>query len=417
MRWERDVTHFSGYAGEVIRGVIYPGIWLTLIPVFFLWFAYLIIFTVLLNMAPKLADPLGPILAYCISSFIVGRFAVGASQGDVNSGFLNMEIDFGEPIFFVFRSFVFLLIWQLPLYGIIELTGLGLKAPSFAAATGDFTAVLLLFLFVVMLLGFPMSWLLASATSNFAEIFSKDSWEYVFNTRRRDIPIYLAAVIGGSLLFLMIYCIPCLYIGKGMVTFVVSLSVTDPMAAEMLIALFSWMAIPIIPGIVSGVIVGRLCGAFVQGLGTFDEGVQGSQDEAIAAASSVTNSSVTNKAGSHIPSALQDTSDSQVRSEAIEIEQILPEDDPSDEVVKWAKALGGEVNEVLSVSVLRYSGEGTEESQIGLAVQIDVETKLSRQQEIKKTISGKASPGKILFVTPHNEKSILGVATLLYRRK
>ena len=145
----------------------------------------------------------------------------------------------------------------------------------------------------------------------------------------------------------------------------------------------------------------------MQGIGTFDEETTAA-DYAVQAGSLEVSAAFVSDGSEGV--AVEETANGSP-------EEFLPEDDPSDAVITWAKAVSAELEEVASVRVLKYSAEGVTSAELALAIEIGADTKLARQQEVKRLILEKNPPGQVIFVNIQNEEEIQRVGTLIYRRK
>lgn len=252
-----EISSFRGMAGEVVRGFLKFGTFLTIIPVILFWFFVYILLYFIGNRLPGYLFLLINLIA---SSFLIARFAIPASQGELHAGLFNNHIHRGETLAFVGRYFIYTLFWIVPTtllaYYVLKtdsLLGLMFSSSFFSFSGAGFHGLLLALIILICIFAPTISCILATETSSFSEVFSLEPLVWLYDERRNDLGTYYVSIIGGILVFYAKYLIPLLIID--LMAYRISLE------AGMSFSLFIYL----LPILVSPILIGRLSGAFIAG--------------------------------------------------------------------------------------------------------------------------------------------------------
>lgn len=252
-----EISSFRGMAGEVVRGFLKFGTFLTIIPVILFWvFVYILLYFIG-NRLPGYLFLLINLIAY---SFLIARFAIPASQGELHAGLFNNHIHRGETLAFVGRYFIYTLFWIVPTtllaYYVLKTDSLLslMFSSSFSSFTGaGFHGLLLAFIILICIFAPTISCILSTETSSINDVFSLDPIAWLYDERRYDLSTYYVSIIGGILVFYAKYLIPLLIIN--LMAYKISFEAG---------ATFSFF-IYLLPVLASPILVGRLSGAFIIG--------------------------------------------------------------------------------------------------------------------------------------------------------
>ena len=248
-------TLFGGSAGRTIFYFVSPSAAGTLLPASFL-FAVIMAASTALGFALRLPFPVMFLLSTVAMSPVIGRLTMAAKEGDLRASVLS-PVPPGAVKGFVVRYAVLNAIWEVP----VSLIGMWLlgsvlpvmalrSPPSFASAPAPMTAVGVFLLLIFAAAASVAVHLVAARASALAECFSEEPWLWL-SSRRRDMPVFLAAAVGGSLVFLALAAPPFLLLGA-------LLSRASPGFGTAIMGLgllLCWSSIP--------VFTCRLAGAFV----------------------------------------------------------------------------------------------------------------------------------------------------------
>lgn len=405
-------TEFSGLAGEVVRGFLSLSVWPTLVPVYFLWaFVALILYMAGQFIPPQALTPLSLCIGILIAGYIVGRFAIPAARSDVNSPFFSEELEPGDPIFFSLRGFLFLLIWEVPLYLLSQIPQVSFSPFTVVNPTSlinaGFVTYISYLITILMLLGPTVAWLLASCTNDFAQVTSSAPWKWLFQARRRDLPAFYSSALGGWLCFLAIYLVPIAIV----VGVILSIGFSSPPKGEfnfqaIQTAMYASLMVFLIPAAAAPVLIGRLSGAFVQGYGSLD-----SQAEV------VTLDQLEQAESDPTAAAVPSETETAPLPISEELAFVPSEVDPSDATVEWIRENLNDKPAILSSYLIgSRNGEDGVISDL-IALELDPDTPLGKRQKVIKTISSLQSPVPVIFINLENREAILAGGLMLYKRK
>jgi len=210
-------TLFGGSAGRTIFYFVSPSAARTLLPASFL-FAVIMAASTALSFALRLPFPVTLLLSTLAMSPLIGRLTMAAKDGDLRAGVLS-PVPPGAVKGFVVRYAVLSAIWEVP----VSLTGTWLlgsvlpamalrSPPSFGSAPAPMTAVGVFLLLIFAAAASMAAHLVAARANTLAECFNGEPWLWL-GSRRRDMPVFLAAAVGGSLVFLALAAPPFLLLG------------------------------------------------------------------------------------------------------------------------------------------------------------------------------------------------------------
>lgn len=252
------IRPYSGVAGDIIRQFIQFKTLISAIPMAIAW---LVLSLAAYFLEGKMDTTYLAYALLIISSVLialfVGRFAMAAEQGDYQGGFFCDKVDSADMASYAVRYLVFNLFWIIPclilvkflfeINNLVELYILLRLGISLSGSVDLWYALLV----VLSFFGPLFAPLLASYTQSLSEIFSLKPWHWLLFKRARDLPAYLAQVVGGMVLFFMKYFLP-LYILK-LLIFKISL----------VGGLYFNRGVTTLPLIILPIILGRLSGAFI----------------------------------------------------------------------------------------------------------------------------------------------------------
>lgn len=252
-----EISRFRGMSGEVVRGFLKAGNFLTLIPILVFWIVF---YVILYFVARNIPNSLFMMLNLIAAAMLVSRFAIPASRGEINAGIFNNHIEQGESIGFVLRYVIYTLIWFIPtsllahyVLNTNTLFGLALSSGSFSYAGASIYGLLAAILSLITIFAPILSFILSTETQSVGEVLSLEPLEWLYHERRWDLGPFFASAIGGMLIFYAKYLVPLFIID--MILFKISFE------AGMGFSFFMY----ILPLLASPILIGRLCGAFVAG--------------------------------------------------------------------------------------------------------------------------------------------------------
>lgn len=250
-----DITRFRGFSGEILRTFVQPSIFLTSIPLFLYWGVVLLLFMLLGNQ-------LHPIVALAIvvfaASYLLGRFALPAAKGEFQEGFFTNHLDSGEARDFAMRYIVLTLMWLIPciliIMGVFKNSMYFLmSSPSLGSGSAGFVGLVMVVLYLVILMAPLFTALIATYTDTVGELLTGETYAWVFCERRSDIVSFLALVMGGIFVFFLVYMIPMAVVSM----------IAMKISYQFGFAVISFFYAT--PFMLSPVLIGRACGAFVCG--------------------------------------------------------------------------------------------------------------------------------------------------------
>lgn len=80
-----EITKFRGFAGEVLRSYVKPGIFVTALPIFLYWGVVALLFMVL---GATIHPVISLIIIVIAAAYLLGRFALPACKGEFMKGSL-----------------------------------------------------------------------------------------------------------------------------------------------------------------------------------------------------------------------------------------------------------------------------------------------------------------------------------------
>ena len=386
------ITSFRGLSGQVIANFLKPAVFLTLIPIFAMYFTILLPFGFL----AAFAGPILPIfLSILIYAFLVGRFALPAAQGHLDDGFLTSRLEPMENILFAGRYMFLLVLWGIPFYlagkylieQMIPKLGEAFLSPSFVVELG-FVGVLALFFLLLCMVIPVVCFIVATSVSSLGDALSFKVWSWTMFGRTGDLLVLLAAYCGGLSIFFMAYCLPLFVLTLVVGTFSIE------GAGYMLFLIY------LIPGMASPILLGKLCGAFVSGT------------DYIGGAHAVP------KAEEILADTLGTGSQEQATQEPI----AGLREDPPDELVSWVKQELANHSDVLTAYLFITSEMGTEPA-LTLGVELDQDAKLGSRQSVLKALDpemrakwGESGETKVILVNDDSRTRVETVGLRVYRR-
>ncbi|GAB4224001.1 MAG: hypothetical protein Tsb005_20460 [Gammaproteobacteria bacterium] len=254
-----DDVVFRGMAGEVVNSYLRPKIFLTAIPIFIFWVLCGIILFFLSKFIPSIILSIIMLIAW---TYLIARFAIPASYGQFTQSFFSEYINCSEVLGYLLRYIVLMLGWSVPIIiiGWLAVTGLandlsmvansdGIKPLSIV--TSGFHGFLLLLLMVIALFAPTLSLIIALYADSVRETLSLDTWRWLLCERRSDLIPFLSHLVGGFMVFWMVYLIPIILLTVLMATIAQSIATV--------LAFLGYL----MPMLTSPVLIGRLVGAFV----------------------------------------------------------------------------------------------------------------------------------------------------------
>ena len=249
------LSSFRGYAGEATMSYVRLDVWLTLIPVYIVWF--IVGYLVVKLPSDGIWQLTGSVFTGFVGSFLVGRFAIPATHGDVHHGLFTDQIELSENIAYAVRHMVVVFVYELPIIGLLYLADLSipfgaLLSPSVLITAG--VQALIGFAIGLIAVTIPVvGYIVCLTTDSIIEALAPERWSWVIIERMGDLLLFVAASIGGSVLFLLLYAIPIFAV----LAAIASMSFELGLAVGMLSAVIPFAGAPIL--------LGRMCGAFVHG--------------------------------------------------------------------------------------------------------------------------------------------------------
>ncbi|KTD61107.1 hypothetical protein [Legionella spiritensis] len=261
-----DISNFRGMSGEVVRGFLKFSTFLTIIPIVLFWLAFYIL---LYFIGRRMPGYLFFFLNIAAASFLLARFAIPASQGELNAGIFNAHIQRGETLAFVLRYLIYTLFWCVPVFLILYFVFHTSSLFSLFSWGGTsylgmgIKGLLMALVMLVCLFAPTIACLLATETSSLEEVFSLDTIGWLYNERRWDLSSFYSSIIGGMLVFYAKYLVPLLVVN------LIAYKISDE--AGMSFSLFIYL----LPVLVSPILIGRLSGAFIAGESQMDSTLHG----------------------------------------------------------------------------------------------------------------------------------------------
>ncbi len=244
---------FAGLAGETIRRFAAFSTLLTLLPALILT-ALLGVISHYLSNWLRLPLSLSMVLSIIVTSPVLGKCALAARDGDLEAGFLS-NWNFAELAGFVARYAVLNLAWGVPISLVAQAllgnaTGGELPLTGIASGRGAMLALGFLIVVVIFILAPTLTLIVATRTRSFPECFSGETWQWLLG-RRRDLPAFYAAMIGGLIVFAVL-ALPLL-LALAALAF----------AIRMQAGLAMTVLVYVLPAVAGPVLWGRLAGGFV----------------------------------------------------------------------------------------------------------------------------------------------------------
>lgn len=196
---------FAGTAGEVIKGILRPDTLVTAIPVASILMPSLILAGSLAWFFSRPGAITGTLLLAFVFSWLTGRFALAAREGNLTAGFL--EGNSREATGFALRWLVASSTWSVPL-AILTLALAGHFDDSGKFQPSDMILAPVGLMAALATLG-PVFTLLAASTAHHSgDLFIADHWKCLLRERLGDVIVFAAAAIGGIGIYLLLYAIP-----------------------------------------------------------------------------------------------------------------------------------------------------------------------------------------------------------------
>jgi hypothetical protein len=251
-----DISSFRGAAGEVVRTFLRFGTFLTAIPVIFFWIVFAI---VMYFIGSKIPGFLHFFLIMAAASVLIGRFALPASRGELDTGFFNPHLERGETLSFALRYVTYTILWVIPVmllaYYVLDSKSLFylFMYGGMNFVSGGFHGLILCFIMLICIFAPTLCCILATYTETVSEVLSIEPLRWLYEDRRDDLGAFYACLIGGMFVFWAKYIIPLLIFA------ILAFKSSSNFGAT--VATFIY----ILPFIVSPVLIGRLSGAFIAG--------------------------------------------------------------------------------------------------------------------------------------------------------
>mgnify|MGYP001405079693 CR=1 FL=1 len=250
------MASFRGLAGDVVCSFVKPSTIFRSIPV-------LIFFAVTIGaiafVLPDDAFPFDLLLSLMVLSFAVSRFAIPAVSGEFDDGWFSQHNSNSSSLSFSTRYVVITLIWSLPSAAIVWLISsfgddsLAFDLSPMSLAQSGVMGFLTLLLGLVFIFAPTLGFIICTATDEIAEMFNVELWKYLFIEQKADLVVFYTSLVGGVLVFWLIYALPLIVI--------VMIGVSISSALGGILGGFI-MSLPLI---MAPVLLGRLCGALVKG--------------------------------------------------------------------------------------------------------------------------------------------------------
>jgi tetratricopeptide (TPR) repeat protein len=243
------ISRFRGTGGEIVRGYISPFTYFSALP-----FAIIMLLLGLgIDQFTEYRKILTLPVLYAFSTAVTMRFAIPASRGDSEP-----SNDINEIFAYSGRYLILTLAWYIPwqlAWGLFDeksavISPFMMMNPQALLKSAWILLYKLALLLLALLL--PSLCLLVSLYSHNVEaIFKKDSWDWLLNRRRDDLPAYLSHLAGSCLLMLFCSLLPALII--------IYLAFQGSTKAGINVAgfIYIWYAATV------PILTGRLAGAFV----------------------------------------------------------------------------------------------------------------------------------------------------------
>ncbi len=255
-----EILGFRGLAGEVLRSLLRPTLWLTAFPVLVLWG---LLWGALYALGSKVPLFFHPGFVLCTFGSIVSRFALASARGDVHAGFFarldreNRCVSPDDTCLKRALGFPLFLISQKNFHYYLSKSFLGdsdfLSAASLIKNLGSLGALFAIFYFAPdgLCLYWPHSYVLARRI--WRRFLAPSPTLDCFVHRRADTLVFLANITGGISLFLFYYFVPAVLLA------LLASKIHTSWASHVLQFIFLY------PFLILPILVGRLCGAFVAG--------------------------------------------------------------------------------------------------------------------------------------------------------
>ncbi len=245
---------FRGEAGEVVGGFLSLGTWFTAIPVAGATILLAVLAGFLqqrLNLSAVVTVP----AFLALLAPITGLFAMASRAGGSEAGFFEALAGAGGRGVggFTLRHGLMTVAWSVPaVLAVQHAQGLimsGVLSGGGGRLAGAATVGVALIAAMMILPSLTL--LIATRTDTVAEAFSAGAWRWLLVERRSDLVPFLAASVGGMMIF-MAAAIP-------------PLALLVPVAADIAPELgpIMLMALPALPCATAPILAGRLAGAFV----------------------------------------------------------------------------------------------------------------------------------------------------------
>lgn len=219
---EQD-SPFGGTVGRTVSYFVSPSTLLTLIPTV-VAIAVVMAVSAGLTWLLGLPWPAAMLFNLLAMSPIIGRLTIAAKEGDLKAGFLS-PVSPGSVMGFSVRYVLLTLAWGLPM-GLIGmwllgqglsllLLGHGLSPSMLSEAMSGRTMLIILglvFYFAIACAAPSITHLVATRAGALSECFDPEVWRWLWS-RRGDLPIFYAALVGGILIFIGLAIPPFLLLG------------------------------------------------------------------------------------------------------------------------------------------------------------------------------------------------------------
>jgi len=368
-----SISSFRGYAGEVVANVMGLGTWAIFVPLGFFW---LLVGLLTYLLVDKLGFGLVGLYSLPVlgAAFVVARFAIPATQGEFKTGFLTSPAEFAEVGAFVVRLLTALILWELPLCILVYVSSVSLwQAVGIGSLVGGgVIALWALLLFLLILLGPGIASILAAATNEVGAIFNRELWLWLFISRRSDLYVFYAGLLGGAFVFFALYLLPV----AAVLMFLASQSMWILLSASSLLFL--------VPGMASQILIGRLAGAFIFGSDRLREEQPYSSvtQQSQPAPPSIQTAETSTAAPVSSPSTTQSI-------------ESLPFD-PSHDLVEWIRQTMAAQSDVVAAHLYQRQPPAEDGSTVVLGIELAADAKLAAKQSVLRAIKAGASSNPLL---------------------
>ncbi|HJN51230.1 MAG: hypothetical protein QGI68_18775 [Pseudomonadales bacterium] len=252
---------FRGLAGDVVCSFVHPSTIFKSIPV-------LIFFIVTIGAIAFALDDVFPfdiLLSLMVLSFAVSRFAIPAVSGEFDDGWFSSYNSNASSLAFSTRYVVITLIWSVPSAAILWLVAtwggenFAFDLSPMSLAQSGLMGIVTVLLGLVFIFAPTLGFIICTATDEIADMFSLELWKYLLIEQKADLVVFYTSLIGGVLIFWLIYALPLIIIV--MVGATLSSTVGGVLGGFI-------MSLPLI---MAPVLLGRLCGALVKGAAQEEE--------------------------------------------------------------------------------------------------------------------------------------------------